>query len=270
MKTLMALFLFSTILCSCGISEKEYNKVVHERDSLLQVNEQLINGEERLMNYIILHSDTKEYIQAFENLKNLKKHHPESPLLKKHKDLFSTIESKATILIDSIDKAKNDSIKLANINELGVWQIGDIVNEFDEPTGKKFVCANFNGILKNSATAGSELRVYLQVADFYDEGGYKINLRYDEYNNGTFEREICQYAKIIDKKSRKVYRSNNEGAFYDEDHKGYDLKDILTHEGSYDFIMQFKYGTEYRFTINTEHLNNALVKVGLKSIDELI
>jgi hypothetical protein len=48
------------------------------------------------------------------------------------------------------------------------------------------------------------------------------------------------------------------------------LKDILTHEGSYDFIMQFKYGTEYRFTINTEHLNNALVKAGLKSIDELI
>lgn len=25
------------MLCSCGISEKEYNKVVHERDLLLQV-----------------------------------------------------------------------------------------------------------------------------------------------------------------------------------------------------------------------------------------
>ena len=269
MKTLLTLFLLSTILCSCGINKKDYNRVLHERDSLLQVIEQLKNGEERLMNYIILHSDNDEYIQAFENLKNLKKHHPESPLISKHKDLFLTIESKAKILIDSLNKVKNDSIKLAKIEDLGIWQIEDIVNDFKEPTGKKFVYANIDGIFKNSATAGSKLRIYLQLRASSDNG-IKIILRYDEYNDGTFEREICQYSKIIDKKSKKIFRSNYEGAYYDEEQKGYDLEEILVHEGSYEFEMQFKYGTEYRFTINTEYLNNALIKASLRSIDDLI
>lgn len=274
MKILLIIVL-STLMCGCGISETKYNKVISQRDSLqLEVNklkqdvDVLKNGEERLMNFIRLHKDNCEYVKAFDNLNNLKKYHPESPLFKEHEALFSDIEKKATIIIDSIAKAERDSIKLASINELGVWKIGNYVNDFDEPTGEHFVYSEFYGTFSNSATAGSTLRIYVTVTT-----DYGVSFRFDEYDNGTFEeREYCNSAKVVNKKLRSVYTfesSYNYHWFRDENGKSISVDSILMKEGIYEFYYRLKYGTNYSFKIDSQYLNNALVKAGIKSIDDL-
>ena len=58
---------------------------------------------------------------------------------------------------------------------------------------------------------------------------------------------------------------------YLEDSNGevYSTKRILSEDGEYEFEMRFKYGTVYRFNVDTKYINNALVKAGLKRIDDL-
>lgn len=273
MKILLIIVL-STLMCGCGISETKYNKVISQRDSLqLEVNklkqdvDVLKNGEERLMNFIRLHKDNCEYVKAFDNLNNLKKYHPESPLFKEYEALFSDIEKKATIIIDSITKAERDSIKLASINDLGVWKIGNYVNDFDEPTGEHFVYSEFYGTFSNSATAGSTLRIYVNVTE------YGVSFRFDEYDNGTFEEiEYCNSAKVVNKKLRSVYKFESSYCynwFSDENGNSISIDSILMKEGIYEFYYRLKYGTIYSFKIDSQYLNNALVKAGIKSIDDL-
>lgn len=271
----------SFLMVACGVKKSEYNKIVAQRDSLLvaidsliKENDELQNGEERLMNYIKLYNENKDFISASEKLNKLKQYHKESPLLTKHQKMFSEIERKAQLIADSIAKAKRDSIKLASINELGQWHIGDFVNDFDEPTGDHFVYSEFYGTFSNSATASSRLRVYVQFLhySFSDPYDYSVKFLFDEYNDGTYEKEDCTSIKVVNKQARNVYREYAPSRYdYLEDSNGvvYSTKGVLSEEGEYEFEMRFKYGTVYRFNINTKYLNNALVKAGLKRIEDL-
>lgn len=271
----------SFLMVACGVNKSEYNKIVAQRDSLLvaidsliKVNDELNNGEERLMNYIKLYNENKDYISALEKLNKLKQYHKESPLFAKHKNMFSEIERRAQIVADSIAKVQRDSIKLAGINELGQWHIGDFVNDFDEPTGEHFVYSEIYGTFSNSATASSRLKVYVQFLHyaFKDPYDYSVRFLFDEYNDGTYEKEECTSIKVVNKQLRKVYREYSASRYdYLEDSNGevYSTKGILSEEGEYEFEMRFKYGTVYRFNIDTKYINNALVKARLKRIEDL-
>ena len=222
------------------------------------------------MNFIRLYYDNKDYIKAFENLEKLKKYHPESQIFQKQSELFSEINEKARILQDSIDKVMRDSIKLANINELGKWRIGNIINEFGEPTGDHYIILTLYGTFKNTATVGSILRVdcvgRCLTSRKYD---YSLFFEFDEYDNGTYERERPVYTKIVNKQLRKIYTAEYSTIFKDLEGKDYKLEDILLEEGIYEFEIRFEYKTIYYFTIDTRYINNALVKAGLMSIDDI-
>ena len=282
MKILLIIVL-STLMCGCGISETKYNKVISQRDSLLlEVNklkqdvDVLKNGEERLMNFIRLHKDNCEYVKAFDNLNNLKKYHPESPLFKEYEALFSDIEKKATIIIDSIAKAERDSIKLASINELGVWKIGNYVNDFDEPTGEHFVYSEFYGTFSNSATASSSLRVYVYLYHDYNQFSNKHSVNgkilFDEYIDGTEDFHIWRDAspakngtKIIDRPNKKAYYYEERMAFQDIETRKYsNWINILRDTSSvFNFTVKGEYQDEYRFAINSDKLNEALKDAGI-------
>ena len=279
MKRLITLLLLSAILFGCGVKETEHLKVVAQRDSLQLVVNSLMeridlleNGEERLMNFITLHNSKKNYIKAAENIEALKKYHPESQLMTKHSRLFSEIEGKAQVMKDSIDKAVRDSIKLASITELGEWRIGNYVNDFDEPTGEHFVLAEFYGVFSNSATAGSRLRIRADVTRYSEAWNPSVNLRYDEYNNGTYEDEKVTYCKIVNKAKRKSYYDEyGWGSYRDrETNESLSLYEVLKDEGVYEFNVTLKYGTKYQFNIDSRHLNNALVKAKLISLEEFL
>lgn len=271
------LFFLSTILFGCGISEKEHSRIISERDSLLQVVDilnkeidKLENGEERLMNLINFHVENNEYLKAYECLNSLKNNHPESPLMKTNAKLFSSVETKGAEILKAIEKAKRDSTILANINNLGDWVVGNYVNHFDEPTGKKYVVADFYGTFSNSATAASELRIRIKAdKDYYEKDKFSVTLKFDEYDNGTYEDETCQYSRIVNKEFRKIYTQEYAyGGYKDENGKSVSLEEILEEESDYEFYMSFKYGTKYSFNINTKYFNNALIKAGIKKIGD--
>lgn len=275
LKFVIVLFSVCVTLCSC-VKKTRYERALNIIDSLKDVNsklmlqnEELLNGEERLVNYIRLYSDSNNYLKAYEKLLKLRHYHPESNFLLQNKEMFAVIEKNALHKIDSIKKFKADSVRIANINELGVWKIGDYVNDFDEKTGDKYVDANFYGYFSNSATASDILRVYVRIDK------YQMTFKYDEYDNGTYEDEVLISAQVVNKDKRKKYITENFWGFVEVGDDNTYSKDnicgidkILIDEGVYDFHMRFKYKTEYKFSINSSYLNNALIKAGLKDLSD--
>ncbi len=276
-------------LISC-VSKTKYDKAIITIDSLkvenqklLVENEELLHGEERLINYINMHYKDGKYINAEEKLIQLKSKHPESKFLTNNQELFTIIHTNAKHQKDSIEKHIKDSIRLANINELGDWKIGDYVDDFGNKTGKHYVCRRINGHFSNSATAWSELKIVFEIErknsldDIkYGFGTYKSTLNFDEYNNGIWDMQINgnhgYKTKIIKREKGEITMVCNQHArapyifkTLNGEEKKYYLVDLLKEEGIYEFEIETRY-TKYYFTINSKYLNNALLKAG---IDEL-
>lgn len=236
--------------------------------TLIEENDELLNGEKRLIDYIELHNRNNDVLKSYDFIVKLRSKHPESDYITKNEQLLIAIENEARIMLDSIEKAKQDSIRRANIHELGIWKIGEYVDDFGEPTGEKFLCANVMGVFSNSATAQSLLRVYVEMSK------YGIGLDFDEYNNGTYEDEDFVFVKIINKEARKIYEGSGNSSFsflYDVNEDWRDrthttLTEILRKEGVYEFYIESKYRTIYRFMIDSRCLENAMFKAEIKDI----
>lgn len=266
--------LSSCLLLGC-VNKSTHQKALQTIDSLrvanqtlIEENDELLNGEKRLIDYIELHNRNNDFLKSYDFIVKLKSKHPESDYITKNEKILSVIENEARIMLDSLEKAKQDSIRRANIHELGIWKIGEYVNDFDEPTGEKFLCANVMGVFSNSATAQSLLRVYVKMSK------YGIGLDFDEYNNGTYEDEDFVFVKIINKEARKIYEGRGNSPFsflYDVNEDWRDrthttLTEILRKEGVYEFYIESKYRTIYRFMIDSRCLENAMIKAEIKDI----
>jgi len=162
------------------------------------------------------------------------------------------------------------------VSPYGDWEICDYKNDFDEPTGEKFVRQVIRGSFSNSATASSPLWVVVFFTHDYNSysGKHSVEgyMRFDEYIDGTEDFHIwndCSPAKkgtkIIDKPNHKAYYYEERRAFRDIDtDKWYYWSDILRMTPStYDFTVKGEYKDEYRFSINTDKLNLALKDAGL-------
>lgn len=275
-------------MISC-VSKTKYENAIATIDSLnienqklLLENEELINGEERLINYINMHYDKKEFIKAEEKIANLQLKHPESRFLANNQELFTIIHQKAKHQKDSIEKHIKDSIRLANINELGDWKIGYYVDDFDNPTGEHYVYMRINGHFSNSATSSSKLSVYLQISkNSYKASCYSYRLSYDEYDDGVKERYYDLYrSKFTKKENNKIIMIGNCSLEYGDCYYKYPdgtegkydgIIEMLKDEGVYYFEVtaennSYSADTKYYFGIDSRYLNNALLKAG---IDEL-
>ena len=159
----------------------------------------------------------------------------------------------------------------------GDWEIRDFVDDFDEPTGEKFVFQCINGRFSNSATASSTLSVYVYIYDsnFANEKRYDGKIIFDEYADGVKDmtlygdgspRDLKNGSKLIDKENhRAFYRDPQYLSFYDRDNnKHYSWITVFKDfPGTYEATIKGKYNEEYRFTINTEKLTEALTDAGL-------
>ena len=153
------------------------------------------------------------------------------------------------------------------------WKIGEYVDDFDEPTGEYYVQAVFYGLFSNSATAGSILRIVAHASKISGiENAYSLNLSFDEYANGIYERDFDLFdyhesdnVKIINKAARKKYHGREFNSFFvDENGKNLGLEYILSEEGVYHFYARLKYHKIYEFEIDSRGLNKALVAAKLK------
>lgn len=272
------IFLYAFIIIAIFgcVSNTKYNSAMSTIDSLrkanktlLEENDELTNGEERLANIFKLKVKQGDYLQAQDTFETLKKKHPESAQILLLQTTADSIAPKAKILRDSIDKAIRDSIRLANIDDIGKWGIGNYVDDFGDPTGDQFVYQVINGTFSNTATAGSILRVTLN----FSKSQYEVNnplfyIDYDEYADGTTEETSSgRRWKIVCPETRRVYegeRGHIEDRETNEPIKS--IASLFRQEKTYEFTIWHDYKTVYKFSINAKGFENALLKAGIDSL----
>lgn len=269
-------YAFIIIAVSGCVSKTKYNSAISIIDSLresnktlLDENEELKNGEERLANIFKLKVKQGDFLQAQETFETLKIKHPESAQIFLLQRTADSIAPKTKILRDSIDKAIRDSIRLANIDDIGKWGIGDYVDDFGDPTGDQFVYQVINGTFSNTATAGSILRVTLK----FSKSRYEVNnplfyIDYDEYADGTTEETSSgRRWKIVCPETRRVYEGER-GHIEDRENDEYikSLSFLFRQENTYKFTIWYDYKTVYKFSINAKGFENALLKAGIDSL----
>ena len=170
---------------------------------------------------------------------------------------------------------RNTSKQEQKQSPYGDWEICEYVNDFDEPTGEKYVRQIVQGDFSNSATASSPLRVYVFLHHYFNDYSKKHSVEgkiiFDEYADGTEDYHIWSDAspaktgsKIIDKPNRKAYYYEERRAFRDIDtDRWYYWIDVLRDTSSvFDFTIKGDYRDEYRFSINSDKLNEALIDAG--------
>lgn len=268
------LFLFSLIILSGCVSKTSYTDLENKCKSLneeitelkAQIDE-LENGEERIVNLAKNSIDDGKYLLADKYIKQLNEKHPESKEIAYFKKLQPTIDKKIEEELALKEKARQDSIKHANINNLGAWEIGNYVDDFGELTGEFFVSMFLNGTFSNSATTNSDLKVRFMI----DKNSSRIQL-YEYAGDHPVKGEGFIYFKIRDKNNKdyeiRAYNSDHGNTTIEEEYDK-NLRNILQTGGEIKFVAEAdKYGSPstYKFTIdNADWFENAIAKMELKN-----
>jgi hypothetical protein len=289
-KLLMSSALVLSLL-GCGVEKSEYNKVVAERDSLLScLNtlekeiDDLKNGEQRIIGLIENSLENENYINAEQNINILYSKHPESLKNSYYKKVLSSISSKLEKQKQAIEKHIQDSIKLANINNLGIWSINYFVDDFGQPTKDGYITTEnpIYGKFSNTATENSRLRVRFIIANkksvaiklFEYDGNNPVKGYRDTYNVLVQDKDGNQYklwannfdSDRITFSDMTYYRDSNhsENMSYSEK-----MHNILLSGGNIKIkiIDSERNSTQYNFEIeNADWYENAYIKLhGLDS-----
>lgn len=283
--SLKSLFLVVGLIISfsCGVSESEHNKVKSERDSLSVIvaeleseKDELKNGEERIIGLIESSCDANKFIEARRYIDLLLSNHPESQKRKHYSNLLPKIEEKANEELAIIESDKNDSIRLANINNLGIWEIGYFVDSFGEPTNDKYIKIKrpIYGTFSNSATQNSDLGVRFIIS-----GKNSIYIMLYEYNRSNPVKGYRDKYRVL-VKDCDGEKYNLSASSYDSDRLSFDVHaydsdynksndaermfDILLKGGEIKFkiIDTDRSTTNYNFMIhNADWFENAYIKL---------
>lgn len=270
---LMAVMTLSFVGC---VSNSKYEELYQQHVTLQQENKDLLikldkleNGEERIVNLIRNSYDSKKYIKTNDLISTLKKEHPESPFLRTISKQYPNLPKQIKAEQDNIEKVRRDSIRLANINNLGIWSVGHYVDDFGEPTKEGYISATVFGTFSNSATTDSNLRVEFLI----DKNSIRIQL-YEYAGNHPVKGEgIIDYVALDSNGKRWKFKTNNgdngNNSVCDFSDSSYEkVKKLLLSGGRIKFIATAdRYGSpsEYKFTIkNADFLENAFTKMELQ------
>jgi len=261
------------IFYGCGISESEHNKVKSERDSLALVItgleteiDELKNGEDRIIGLIESSRDANKFIDAKKYIELLLSKHPESQKRQYYSNLLPSIESKVKEELVVIEKQKKDSIRLANIGNLGIWEVNYFVDDFGEPTKEGYITTKnpIYGTFSNTATQNSDLRVHFIIASKQN-----VAIKLFEYNsNNPVKGYRDRYRVLVQDSSGE--RNTLSASNYNSDRLSFGRNDsekmfnILSNGGQIKFkiIEDDRPTTEYNFTIsNADWFENAYIKL---------
>lgn len=215
MKKTVLFLILTMVLLGCGVDKSEYDKVVVECNTLRakvrkleKEIDELKHGEERLIGLIENSINNKNYVDAENKIKTLFSRHPESLKTEHYKSVLTKLAPKLKKQKADIEKHKQDSIKLANINNLGIWEINYFVDEFGEPTNDGYITTKnpIYGTFSNTATEGSALRARFIIADKKD-----IAIKLFEYNRDNPVKDHDSYRVLVQDKDgeRYEFRAHN-------------------------------------------------------------
>lgn len=259
-------------LCGC-VTTSTHDELKQKCDALKAENITLLkeidflkNGEGRLVNLIKNAYFEKHYIKTSNYIETLKQQHPESPYIREIGEKHPNLNSQVEIELAKIEKHRKDSIRLANINNLGIWELGYYVDDFNEPTKEAYISTSLYGTFSNSATTNSDLRVMFLI----DNNSMRIQL-YEYARNHPIKGEETIRFRALDSDGKKYSFTTYNGDTGNNtvsSHYFKDVKDLLLSGGKIVFvaITDDGYGTpsEYKFTIqNSDFLENAISKMEL-------
>lgn len=263
-----------TIVSSCGIPQADYDKIIAENQDLKTNIEKITsdldecqNGAEKTVAKVLKAYSEKDYTTAKENINRLSEKHPESPKNAEFQKLLETIEKDELALKKVKEAEEKERIRLANINNTGIWRVGHYVDEFGEPTKDGYITnsSHIAGTFSNTATQDSKLNV-----DFLINSSSKIYIQLYEYagNNPVKAYSSESYSVLVQDKDgdRLKLRATNYSdrlGFGTSDSRK--LHNALMKGGSLKFkIYEIDTPTtEYEFTIsNADWYDNAQKKLG--------
>jgi len=198
-----------TIVSSCGVPQEDFDKLQNEKKELLKENERLLteldeckNGAEKIVAEVEKAYSEKKYAIARQKINLLSEKHPESPKNQEFKSLLKKIEKEELIEKKKKEAEEKERIRLANINNTGMWSVRHYVDEFGEPTKQGYITnsSSIKGTFSNTATQDSRLNV-----DFLISNSSKISIQLYEYagNNPVKAYSSESYRVLIQDKDGK-------------------------------------------------------------------
>lgn len=151
----------------CGVPESDYNELKVELENVQQLLDECQNGEERLTAIIENAYAASDYSTAKESIILLKDNHPQSNQIDRVNDLLVKIEQEEEALRERRLEERNERLRLANLNNTGIWQVVNFVDDFGEPTDNKYIrnSSLIKGSFSNTATQNSDLNIRFLISN---------------------------------------------------------------------------------------------------------
>lgn len=274
MKNIFLVIISSILFYNCGVPQDDYNRLKSKYDSLSTVNnsnlfelEECMNGEERTIAMVEKSYKEKDYKSTKENISNLKTKHPQSSKNKEYELLSKKIEKLETEEINKKEAESKEIKRLANLNNTGIWYVGNYVDDFGDSTGKGFISTSLTGKFSNSATQNSDLNIRFLISNARD-----FNIKLFEYagDNPVKAYSTTKYVvRVRDKDGKKytLYAENYSDRLHFGPSNSGTLHQIFKKGGKVNFAISERDNkiTEYDFTItNSDYYDNAYRKLTQK------
>lgn len=192
------------IISSCGVPQADYDKLAKENQQLKNQIEECENGAEKLIAKVEKAYSEKNYTLAKEYIKALSDKHPESSKNDDFKLLLSKIEKEELAEQKRKEAEEKERIRLANINNQGMWRISYYVDDFGEPTKEGYITntSTLRGTFSNTATQNSDLDVRFLISNSSD-----ISIKLFEYagNNPVKAYSSESYKVLVQDSDGKRY-----------------------------------------------------------------
>jgi len=258
-------FALFIILYSCGVPQSEYDKLKAEKEQINNELNECKYGAEKIIAEVEKAYREKNYTLAKDNINILYEKHPESPKNKEFSILLKTIEKQELAEKNKKEAEEKEQIRLANINNTGMWSVNHYVDEFGEPTKQSYITntLTISGSFSNTATQDSRLNVTFLISN-----SSNISIQLYEYagNNPVKAYSSNSYSVLIqdkDGKRLKLTATNYSDRLHFDESESWQLNNALMKGGSLKFkIIEIETPTtQYEFSIeNADYYENACRK----------
>jgi hypothetical protein len=196
------MFVILLIISSCGVPQSDYDKLLSENKILSTKLDECENGAAKLVALIEKSYKEKKYSESKNYIQQLYSTHPESPKNKEFQKLLPKIEKKLIAEQKRKEAEEKERIRLANINNTGIWSVGYYVDDFGEPTKNGYIrnTSLIRGTFSNTATQDSPLNVKFLISNSRD-----ISIQLYEYagNNPVKAYSSDSYTVYVQDKNGK-------------------------------------------------------------------
>ncbi|EIM62077.1 hypothetical protein [Desulfobacter postgatei] len=214
------------------VPQSEYDDLLAENEELKARLEECMHGAEKLIANAEKAYKEKKYEIARNNIKLLHEKHPESPKNEDFKQLLKTIEIKEMEEIKRKEEEEKERIRIANLNNTGMWGIRYFVDDFGEKTDEKYISNEYliNGSFSNSATQNSKLTVRFVItredisillyeyagdnpvkAIGYNRDKYYVHIKDSNNEKLSMNAELKQDRLSFNKNSKEVHSAFMKG-----------------------------------------------------------